>query len=76
MDDSTDVADCAILMVFVRFINYVDTISQEEFLFSTDLPTRTTGDEIFQCLNNFVSENGLEWILCGCYNRWSSSHDR
>ena len=64
LDESTDVADCAILLVFVRFINYVDTILQEEFLFSKELPTRTTAEEIFKCLDTFITGNGLEWINC------------
>lgn len=64
LDESTDVADCAILLVFVRFINRADTILQEEFLFSTELPTRTTGNEIFKCLDTFMTESGLEWNNC------------
>ena len=66
LDESTDVAECAILLVYVRFINHIDTILQEEFLFSTKLPTRTTGDEIFQCLDTFMTENGLEWVVSQC----------
>ena len=34
LDESTDVAECAmLLLVYVRFINHIDTILQEEFLF-------------------------------------------
>jgi hypothetical protein len=44
VNESTDIADNANLMCFVRY-DYKGSI-QEDFLFCKPLPTRTTADEI------------------------------
>lgn len=64
LDDSTDIANCSILMVYVRFINRLDAVFQEEFLHSEALPTRTTGEEIFRVLDKFISDSDLQWVNC------------
>ena len=64
LDESTDVSNCAMLLVYVRFIQIVQGMVSEEFLFCNELPTRTTGEEVFNVLDNFVTENGLELANC------------
>ena len=60
VDESTDVAGLAQLMVFIRFIHN-DKIT-EEFLCCLEL-LRTKGEDIFQALNNFMEEN-MSWLNC------------
>ncbi|KAJ4931380.1 hypothetical protein JOQ06_025677, partial [Pogonophryne albipinna] len=62
LDETTDVADLANLMVYVRYEH--DGAAQEDFLFCQPLETRTTAEHIFQLLDAFVQENGLEWKKC------------
>ncbi|KAK1897528.1 Zinc finger BED domain containing protein 5 [Dissostichus eleginoides] len=62
LDETTDVADLANLMVYVRYEH--DGAAQEEFLFCQPPETRTTAELIFQLLDAFVQENGLEWKKC------------
>ncbi|MBN3320883.1 ZMYM6 protein, partial [Atractosteus spatula] len=56
-----------------RIIDMVDDVkngyefegmSHEDFLFCKPLPTGTTGEHIFQLLNEFIEENGIDWIKC------------
>ncbi|XP_062254936.1 zinc finger BED domain-containing protein 5 [Platichthys flesus] len=62
LDESTDVAHCAQLMVYVRFIEELNV--REDFLFCIPLPARTTADELFKALNDFYQAEGLEWSRC------------
>ncbi|XP_032376013.1 zinc finger BED domain-containing protein 5-like [Etheostoma spectabile] len=62
LDESTDVANCAQLMVYVRFVKELNV--HEEFLFCHPLPSRTTADEIFKVLNDFMRENNVDWGRC------------
>ncbi|KAI6650149.1 SCAN domain-containing protein 3 [Oopsacas minuta] len=56
---SSDVADLANLLVYVRY--EYDGASQEDFLFCQTLITRTTAEHIFLLLNTFMEENCLDW---------------
>jgi hypothetical protein len=47
LDKSTDVANLAVLLVFVRCINEDTGIAEEELLFCRSLKERTTGEDIF-----------------------------
>ncbi|KAJ8333633.1 hypothetical protein SKAU_G00416410 [Synaphobranchus kaupii] len=62
LDETTDVADLANFMVYVRYEH--DGAAQEDFLFCQPLETRTTAEHIFQLLDAFVQENGLKWKKC------------
>jgi hypothetical protein len=51
LDESTDVADLAILLVFVSYINEDTGIAEEKILFCRPLKERTTGEDIFNLTN-------------------------
>ncbi|XP_076322030.1 zinc finger BED domain-containing protein 5-like [Tachypleus tridentatus] len=58
-DESCDVASCAVLLGFVRYVHQ-DKI-KEEFLLCEDLLTTTKGEDIFNIINSFFTTNGLDW---------------
>ncbi|CAH1969119.1 unnamed protein product [Acanthoscelides obtectus] len=58
-DESTDIVNCAQLIVYVRYIG--GDIIQEEILYSQSLPAGTTSEDIFNSISNFVEKNGLDW---------------
>ena len=55
LDESTDVASCAQLIVFVRYISGTDL--KEEYLFSEPLTTTTRGEEVFKVLAAFITKH-------------------
>lgn len=62
LDESTDIADNANLLCFVRF-NYNESV-KEEMLFCQPLKTSTTGQDIFDSLDSFIRKNGIDWSKC------------
>lgn len=65
LDETTDVANCAQLLAFTRYIKNDDF--KEEFLFCQTLEASTTGADIFELVNSFFEAEGLQWNnLCGC----------
>ena len=62
MDESTDVAGLAVLLVIVRY-PYKHSL-EEDLLMCSSLPTNTTGEEIFNTINIFFEENQLDWNDC------------
>ncbi|XP_023813414.1 SCAN domain-containing protein 3-like [Oryzias latipes] len=62
LDESTDVTNAALLLVFVRY--RWDSSLQEDILFCGELPTRATAEECFRCMDNYFTENGLDWQNC------------
>ncbi|GBP67854.1 Zinc finger BED domain-containing protein 5 [Eumeta japonica] len=62
MDDSTDVAGLAILLVIVRYP--YESSFEEDMLMCSPLPTNTTGEEIFNKINILFEENNLSWNDC------------
>lgn len=52
LDESTDIANQAQLLVYVRYLNSKNEIS-EEMLFSHEMEGRTTGEYIFNVINSF-----------------------
>ncbi|MBN3318152.1 ZMYM6 protein, partial [Atractosteus spatula] len=48
----------------VTILYMFEGTSHEDFLFCKPLPTGTTGEHIFQLLNEFIKENGINWIKC------------
>ena len=65
LDESTDVAACAQLLVFVRYVNGEDF--KEDFLFCHTLDSTTRGEDIFNEVSNFFEREGLSWNnVCAC----------
>uniref|UniRef100_A0A3B4U0T5 HAT C-terminal dimerisation domain-containing protein n=1 Tax=Seriola dumerili TaxID=41447 RepID=A0A3B4U0T5_SERDU len=62
MDESTDVTNAALLLVFVHY--RWDSSLHEDILFCGELPTRATAQECFRCMDNYFTENGLVWQNC------------
>ncbi len=58
----TDVSNVALLLIFVRC--HWESCLHEDVFFCGELPTRTTAQECFHCLDDFLTENGLEWKNC------------
>jgi hypothetical protein len=58
VDETTDIADNANLMCFVRY--YYKGSIQEDFLFCRPLATRTMADEIFNLINDFIIQSDID----------------
>jgi len=65
LDETTDVANHAQLLVFVRYVG--NGCIQEELLMNTELEATTKGEGIFKMVQSFFDQHGLEWgALTGC----------
>jgi hypothetical protein len=64
LDESTDVANLAILLVFEIYINEDTGIAKEELLFCCPLKERTTGEDIFNLTNAYFADNEIDWSRC------------
>uniref|UniRef100_A0A9J7Z8E8 DUF4371 domain-containing protein n=1 Tax=Cyprinus carpio carpio TaxID=630221 RepID=A0A9J7Z8E8_CYPCA len=62
LDESTDISNSALLLVFVRYC--MDSNLCEDLLFCKELPTRTAADNVMHCLNEYFTEKGLDWKYC------------
>ncbi|XP_054573034.1 LOW QUALITY PROTEIN: zinc finger BED domain-containing protein 5-like, partial [Eptesicus fuscus] len=63
LDESTDVANCSQLLVYVRYIN--DDVFKDEFLFCKPLET-TTAHDVFDTVGSFLKEHKISWEkVCG-----------
>ncbi|GBP75518.1 Zinc finger BED domain-containing protein 5 [Eumeta japonica] len=62
MDELTDVAGLAILLVIVRYP--YESSFEEDMLMCSPLPTNTTGEENFNKISIFFEENNLNWNDC------------
>ncbi|KAM5223135.1 zinc finger BED domain-containing protein 5-like isoform 2-T2 [Hipposideros larvatus] len=64
LDESTDVANCSQLLVYVRYIN--DGSFKGEFLFCKSLETTTTARDVFDTVGSFLKEHKISWEkVCG-----------
>lgn len=65
LDESTDVTNCAQLLIFARYVGNEGI--KEEFLMNAALEATTKGDDIFQMVDSFFKQHGLKWEnLRGC----------
>ena len=62
LDESTDIGNEATLLCFVLYI-HADAV-HDDFLFCQSLPTNTTGEAIFESINNFIVPNNIDWKRC------------
>uniref|UniRef100_A0A667WR08 DUF4371 domain-containing protein n=1 Tax=Myripristis murdjan TaxID=586833 RepID=A0A667WR08_9TELE len=62
LDEATDIACAAELIVLVRYPWERKIL--EDFLFCKEVLGRTTGEEIFGILDAFMTEAGLSWEKC------------
>lgn len=61
VDESTDIDNKAILLVYVRYLYQEDV--NEDILCALFLPTNTTAAELFKSLNDYMSGK-LNWSFC------------
>lgn len=59
LDESTDVAQCSQLLVFVRYIQ--DYTIKDEILFSTELTTTTKAVDVMSAVSDFFGKHDLSW---------------
>ena len=59
VDESTDVASCSQLLVFVCYIHMEDV--KEEFLYCKALETSATAQDVMDSISNFFNIEGLQW---------------
>ncbi|XP_071053624.1 zinc finger BED domain-containing protein 5-like [Onthophagus taurus] len=62
LDETTDVAGLAVLIVLVRYV--FNSSVQEDMLFCKPLVGRTTGEEIFKLINLYMEKHKISWNLC------------
>ncbi|XP_035225125.1 zinc finger BED domain-containing protein 5-like [Stegodyphus dumicola] len=62
LDESTDVTNAAVLLVYIRYL--FTNIVQEDVLFAKPLKTYTTGEAIFDMINGYFEKNGISWSYC------------
>jgi hypothetical protein len=51
-------------MIYIYFINPISNVTEGEILLREQMPTQTTGDEIFHLLEKFVAESGFDRFNC------------
>lgn len=62
LDESTDIANMAQLIVFVRYCHENNIL--EEILFCKSFEGRTTGEDVFNLVDGFYKKNGILWSNC------------
>lgn len=62
MDESTDVAGLAVLLVFVRY-DYENDI-HEEMLLCEFLQSNVTGETVFDVIDTYIQKNNIGWEKC------------
>uniref|UniRef100_K7FCX8 DUF4371 domain-containing protein n=1 Tax=Pelodiscus sinensis TaxID=13735 RepID=K7FCX8_PELSI len=62
LDESIDVAGLAVLLVFVHY-DFNRSI-EEDLLLCEFLQTNTTGENIFNCINNVIKTHQISWEKC------------
>ena len=65
INESTDVAKCSQLLVYVHFIQ--NNAVKTELMLTRDLAATTKGKDVFNALADFFKNNELDWsMLVGC----------
>ncbi|XP_070599912.1 protein FAM200C-like [Erythrolamprus reginae] len=64
LNESTDVANCSQLLVYVRYI--ADGDFKDEFLLCKPLETTTTAHDVFDTVGSFLKQHNISWgKVCG-----------
>jgi len=64
LDESTDISNSTILLIYVRYIDDTFNDIKEEFLCTLKLKTFTTADEIFKTMNSYMISKNINWASC------------
>lgn len=64
LDESTDVTNKAILLVYVKYIDHEETKLNEEYMTSIELPGHTKGRDIFNAVDGYLKLHKLSWKDC------------
>eukprot|EP00102_Acyrthosiphon_pisum_P012014 XP_008180993.1 PREDICTED: SCAN domain-containing protein 3-like [Acyrthosiphon pisum] len=62
LDESTGISKKCQLLSYIRFIDDDPVI--EQFLECSELPTTSTGADVYDSMSNTLTENGLSWKNC------------
>ncbi|XP_065408084.1 zinc finger BED domain-containing protein 5-like [Chrysemys picta bellii] len=62
LDESAVVSGLTVLLVFVRY--RFKNIIEEDLLLCESLQSNTTGEAIFNCINNFIRKHEISWGKC------------
>ncbi|KAK5648379.1 hypothetical protein RI129_003271 [Pyrocoelia pectoralis] len=64
LDESTDVTNKAILLVYVKYIDEVINNISEEYMTCIELLGYTTGGDIFNAIDGYLKLHNLSWQCC------------
>ncbi|XP_072395401.1 zinc finger MYM-type protein 6-like [Diabrotica undecimpunctata] len=64
LEESTDITNTAILLVYIRFIDKDNKKLSEEFLTSIVFQGNTTGKDIFKAIDGYLTLKNLSWKDC------------
>lgn len=62
MDESTNISNKAVLLIYVRHVWDLDL--QEQILCTREIPTTTTPEDIFSSVDLYLCSGGLRWNVC------------
>ena len=62
MDESTDLTNLTLLLIFVRYCG--DANVHDDLLFCKELPIRTTAVGIFCCPDTYLANKAIDWEKC------------
>ena len=62
LDESTNVAGLAVLLVFVRYA--LDKTVEEDLLLCECLQVNTSGEEMFNTIDSYLKMHGIPWNEC------------
>jgi len=60
LDESTDITDKALLLIYIRYVDWDEKKIKEEFLNCLELKKHTTGAEIFSALSDCFLSTALK----------------
>uniref|UniRef100_A0A8D0YXJ0 Zinc finger MYM-type containing 6 n=1 Tax=Sus scrofa TaxID=9823 RepID=A0A8D0YXJ0_PIG len=64
IDESSEMSNAALLLCYIRFIDYGCSDIKEELLCCIEMPSQMTGFEIFELINKYIDSKSLNWKHC------------